>query len=74
MLTRKKNFMVKWIKKHWEVISYLIFGVLTTLLNILLYALFNRLFGYTAANSWHKGSNLQAFQHKLVYLMALIHH
>ena len=52
MLTRKKNFMVKWIKKHWEVISYLIFGVLTTLLNILLYALFNRLFGYTAANSW----------------------
>ena len=24
----------------------------TTLLNILLYALFNRLFGYTAANSW----------------------
>ena len=52
MLTRKKNFMVKWIKKHWEVLSYLIFGVLTTLLNILLYALFNRLFGYTAANSW----------------------
>lgn len=52
MLTRKKNFMVKWIKKHWEVISYLIFGVLTTLLNIVLYALFNRLFGYTAANSW----------------------
>ena len=52
MLTRKKNFMVKWIKKHWEVLSYLIFGVLTTLLNIVLYALFNRLFGYTAANSW----------------------
>ena len=35
-----------------ETISYLIFGVLTTLLNILLYALFSRLFGYTAANSW----------------------
>mgnify|MGYP000766873331 FL=1 len=33
-------------------LSYLIFGVLTTLLNILLYALFSRLFGYTAANSW----------------------
>ena len=39
MLTRKKNFMVKWIKKHWEVLSYLIFGVLTTLLNILLLSL-----------------------------------
>ena len=44
--------MVKWLKKHWEVLSYLIFGVLTTLLNILLYALFSRLFGYEAANSW----------------------
>lgn len=33
-------------------LSYLIFGVLTTLLNIVLYALFSRLFGYTAANSW----------------------
>ena len=44
--------MINWIKKHWEVLSYLIFGVLTTLLNILLYALFSRLFGYTAANSW----------------------
>ena len=44
--------MVKFIKKHWEVLSYLIFGVLTTLLNIVLYALFNKLFGYTAANSW----------------------
>ena len=44
--------MIKFFKKHWEVISYLIFGVLTTLLNIVLYALFNRLFGYTAANSW----------------------
>ena len=44
--------MFKWIKKHYEVLSYLIFGVLTTLLNIVLYALFNDLFGYTAANSW----------------------
>ena len=43
---------MKFLKKHWEVLSYLIFGVLTTLLNILLYALFNKLFGYTAANSW----------------------
>ena len=45
-------FMIRFFKKHWEVLSYLIFGVLTTLLNIVLYALFNRLFGYTAANSW----------------------
>ena len=44
--------MMKFLKKHWEVLSYLIFGVLTTLLNILLYALFSRMFGYTAANSW----------------------
>ena len=44
--------MIKWIKKHWEVLSYLIFGVLCTLLNIVLYALFNKLFGYEAANSW----------------------
>ena len=44
--------MSKFFKKHWEVLSYLIFGVLTTLLNIVLYAVFNKLFGYTAANSW----------------------
>ena len=44
--------MMKFFKKHWEVLSYLVFGVLTTLLNIVLYALFSRLFGYTAANSW----------------------
>ena len=44
--------MMKFLKKHWEVLSYLIFGVLTTLLNIVLYALFSRMFGYTAANSW----------------------
>ena len=47
--------MMKFFKKHWEVLSYLIFGVLTTLLNIVLYALFSRLFGYTAANSWGNG-------------------
>ena len=44
--------MINWVKKHWEVLSYLVFGVLCTLLNIVLYALFNKLFGYTAANSW----------------------
>ena len=44
--------MINFFKKHWEVLSYLIFGVLTTLLNIVLYALFSCLFGYTAANSW----------------------
>ena len=44
--------MIIFFKKHWEVLSYLIFGVLTTLLNIVLYALFNGLFGYEAANSW----------------------
>ena len=44
--------MIKFFKKHWEVLSYLIFGVLTTLLNIVLYELFSQLFGYTAANSW----------------------
>ena len=44
--------MINWIKKHWEVLSYLVFGVLCTMLNIVLYALFNRLFGYEAANSW----------------------
>ena len=44
--------MINWIKKHYEVLSYLVFGVLCTLLNILLYALFSRLFGYEAANSW----------------------
>ncbi len=44
--------MVSWIKRHAQVLSYLVFGVLTTLLNIVLYALFNALFGYAAANSW----------------------
>ena len=27
---RKDIFMFKWIKKHYEVLSYLIFGVLTS--------------------------------------------
>lgn len=44
--------MRAWHKKHREVLAYLLFGVLTTLLNILLYALFSELFGYKAANSW----------------------
>ena len=44
--------MLKWLRSHWEVLSYLFFGVLTTLLNIVLYALFSRIFGYEAANSW----------------------
>ena len=44
--------MINFFKKHWEVLSYLVFGVLCTLLNIVLYAVFNKLFGYEAANSW----------------------
>ena len=40
------------MKKYAEVINYLFFGVLATLLNIVLYALFKVLFGYEAANSW----------------------
>jgi len=39
-------------KKHAEVINYLFFGVLATALNIVLYAVFQLLFGYEAANSW----------------------
>ena len=31
---------------------YLVFGVLTTVLNMVLYAVFQALFGYQAANSW----------------------
>ena len=46
------KLMTKWLRSHWEVLSYLFFGVLTTLLNIVLYALFSRIFGYEAANSW----------------------
>lgn len=41
-----------WARAHREVLAYLVFGVLTTLLNIVLYALFQALFGYQAANSW----------------------
>ena len=44
--------MKNWFIKHREVLAYLVFGVLTTLLNIVLYELFSRLFGYEAANSW----------------------
>ncbi|MGN0707746.1 MAG: GtrA family protein [Faecalibacterium sp.] len=44
--------MLQWLKKNREVLLYLVFGVLTTLVNIFLYALFNVLFGYQAANSW----------------------
>lgn len=39
-------------EKSREVLSYLFFGVLTTLLNIILYSLFQVMFGYSAANSW----------------------
>lgn len=39
-------------KKYQEVLRYLFFGVLTTLLNIVLYGLFQRQFGYEAANGW----------------------
>jgi putative flippase GtrA len=46
------TIMKNWFIKHREVLAYLVFGVLTTLLNIVLYALFSRLFGYEAANSW----------------------
>lgn len=35
-----------------EALRYLLFGALTTALNMALYALFQALFGYAAANSW----------------------
>ena len=44
--------MKNWFVKHREVLAYLVFGVLTTLLNIVLYTLFSGLFGYEPANSW----------------------
>ena len=44
--------MKNWFVKHREVLAYLVFGLLTTLLNIVLYTLFSGLFGYEAANSW----------------------
>ena len=55
--TMKKEFeahrpAARWLAEHGEVLRYLFFGVLTTLLNILLYGLFLALFGYQAANSW----------------------
>ena len=46
------TIMKNWFIKHREVLAYLVFGVLTTLMNIVLYSLFSRLFGYEAANSW----------------------
>ena len=39
-------------EKSREVLSYLFFGVMTTLLNIILYSVFQIVFGYSAANSW----------------------
>ena len=39
-------------RAHGEALRYLVFGVLTTALNMALYALFQALFGYQAANSW----------------------
>ena len=39
-------------RAHGEALRYLVFGVLTTLLNMALYGLFQALFGYEAANSW----------------------
>lgn len=39
-------------RAHGEALRYLVFGVLTTLLNMVLYGLFQALFGYAAANSW----------------------
>lgn len=39
-------------RAHSEALRYLVFGVLTTLLNMVLYGLFQALFGYAAANSW----------------------
>ncbi len=38
--------------KHKEVLNYLIFGGLATLLNIVLYTVFSITFGFEAANSW----------------------
>lgn len=40
------------LRAHGEAVRYLVFGALTTLLNMALYALFQALFGYQAANSW----------------------
>ena len=43
---------LSWARAHRQVLAYLVFGVLTTLLNLVLYALCSAVFGYTAANSW----------------------
>ena len=40
------------VRAHSEALRYLVFGVLTTLLNMALYAVFQAWFGYQAANSW----------------------
>ena len=40
------------LRAHGEAVRYLVFGALTTLLNMALYALFQAWFGYQAANSW----------------------
>lgn len=47
----KEKLIALW-RKYAEVINYLFFGVLATALNIVLYAVFQLLFGYEAANSW----------------------
>ena len=40
------------IRQHYEMLAYLFFGGLATLLNLILYLIFKALFGYEAANSW----------------------
>ena len=40
------------LRAHGEAVRYLVFGALTTLLNMALYALFQAWIGYQAANSW----------------------
>ncbi len=48
--------MLEWlrrmIRQHYEMLAYLFFGGLSTLLNLVLYLLFKAMFGYEAANSW----------------------
>ena len=43
--------MIQFIKKHWPVISYLIFGALTTAVNYLVYLPFYNLVGLSATVS-----------------------
>ena len=40
---------MNWMKKHWEVLSYLVFGVLCTLLNIVLYYVLTSMVGLSTA-------------------------